>query len=44
VIDIGRSPVPENRIYYSNQITPESKLFFERQDNYLPAPYSGSST
>jgi hypothetical protein len=36
VIDIGRSFVPENRKYHSNQVAPE------RQDNYAPPPYADS--
>jgi membrane protease subunit (stomatin/prohibitin family) len=44
VIDIGRSTVPRNETYYTNQVANESISFFGRQDNYAPPPYSSSST
>ncbi len=44
VIDIGRSTVPGNDIYYTNQGANESRVFFGQQDNFAPPPYSGQST
>ncbi len=43
MIDIGRSTVSGNEIYYRNQDTNESRVFFGQQDQFAPPPYSGQT-